>query len=156
MGRIGDITVPETDVPIPGSKVGLTVRGLSADDIAAIYGGCKDEIDELFDLFRDGQELGLANVVKAIMDRHVGLACNIIAYANDSPDQAAKVRTFPVAVQLQALSEIGRLTIVSTADVKKILASMIEGSEGMNEILAWTGPGSTNDSPNGSGTSVES
>ena len=156
MGRLEDVTVPETEVPIPGSKVGLTVRGLSADDIAALYGACTAEIEELFDLFRDGTELGVPGVAKALLDRHIGLACTIIAYANDSPDQAMKVRRLPVATQLQALTDIGHLTIVSTADVKKILASVITGAEGMNDLLTWRGPGSTNDSPNGSGISAES
>ena len=95
-------------------------------------------------------------VVRAAVERHTGLAGWVIAVANDSPEMAEKAMRLPTVVQLQAVHEIARLSLSSTADVKKILLALLEGAEATADLMEWTGPAITNDSPSGSGKSAES
>lgn len=154
--KLGDIEIPRAEVPLPGSEHTLTVRGLSPVDIGTIYTACRDSVEDLFKTFRESGEQGLESVAREVVENHTGLAGWVIAVANDSPEEAVKAASLPTVTQLQAIQEIVRLTLASTADVKKILSALLRGAEAAADLMEWTGPGTTNDSPSGSGKSAES
>lgn len=95
----------------------ITVRGLSLSDVTVLFSKHLADIRVLVDLydrrasiFSDFEGVENALLLRLLAD-FPDLMAQLIANASDEPDQAAQIRCLPLAIQVQALYVIVRLTM---------------------------------------------
>jgi len=123
---LASYTPPSAKVPI-GSDKTIIVTGLSLQAIEILIRTHLPDIEELFDLFVDGGNLGQDDIKKlavTLATRAPGFTANVIALAAGEPDATANAAKLPFPVQLHALSDIGRLTFAEVGGVKKFMETV--------------------------------
>lgn len=122
MGSLATVSIPEVEVPLPGGGDSLTVRGLTSEDIATLYRGHAEPLEEVFQRFTKEQRVpDMAEIVQIAVNEFPIFASTAIAIANDEPDLADVAAKLPAVTQVKSLIEIIGLTFESWAEVKKIL-----------------------------------
>lgn len=141
MGSLTDYTIPTDEVPVPGSDFTITVRGLSVEDCSGLIRVHGDQLSEVYDteIAGDGDMPPITDIAKALFTTAPDAVAEIIALANDNPKSASMVRKMPVPVQIDALSRIAVLTFHSEAQVKKLLETVIAGSNLMTRMVMTLG-----------------
>ena len=141
MGSLTDYTIPTDEVPVPGSDFTITVRGLSVEDCSGLIRVHGDQLSAVYDteIAGYGDMPPITDIAKALFTMAPDAVAEIIALANDSPKTASAVRKMPVPVQIDALSRIAVLTFHSEAQVKKLLETVITGSNLMTRMVMTLG-----------------
>jgi hypothetical protein len=126
---------PETST-IEFAKGGsFTVRGLSLDIISALVRKHLPDLDKLVALAIDAipQDGGFGAgeamyVAQRLTTEAPGLVSSIIAMASDSPSEegAKAAAQLGIAKQIEAITEIGRLTFEEVGGVKKFSTWLIQ------------------------------
>lgn len=132
--KLASYTPPSAEVPI-GSGNSITVNGLSLESIEILVRTHLPDIEELFDLFVDGGNFGQDDIKRlsiTLATRAPGFTANVIALGAGEADATENAAKLPFPVQLQALSEIGRLTFAEVGGVKKFMETVAGLLTGMN------------------------
>lgn len=107
----------------------LQVRGLSLDDIAKIMQGYSADLEGMIDIYvrgvnNDASTAAMAQYAIALVKDAPGLVAFLIANACDEPDSVPQARLLPMAVQVDALKKIGKLTFEEAGGPKKFFESL--------------------------------
>lgn len=109
---------------------GFEVRGLSLNDISQLISLNKSIMEELFLRYAGGnlEELSSediagrsAEAAMGVLEQAPGMIAHLIALGAEDPEGFDDYVTLPVGVQLEAASEIGRLTFEMSGGSKKFL-----------------------------------
>lgn len=143
MGSLSELTIPTTEVAV-GDKT-LTIRGLSFTDMTEIF---RDHAATLESLFQkhivEKDEMPPADqLARALMSEAPAVVAQMIANANDEPDEADVVSKLPAVVQAKALAEMAALTFQSEAEVKELLEKLIQGTGVLSSLLGIVGDQTT-------------
>ena len=95
-------------------------------------------MEPLYTEFKTGKAKDLQSIAVHLVRSAPYVVAGIISIANDAPDELEKAKRLPTMVQVRAVTEILKLTCNSVAEVKKMLADVLEGLESTNEILTTT------------------
>lgn len=136
MGSLSEVIIPVEDVPISGGQT-LTVRGLAYLDFGIIYEKHTTSAEEIAKIFvetKDGEMPPFDAIVKKLVTEFPEVAAEVIAIANDEPENITTARRLPAVVQTRALLAVTRLTLHSRAEVKKIVTDIMLGLMAADEI----------------------
>lgn len=141
MGSLADVVIPTIEVPLSdGGEQTLTVRGLAYEDFRIVLVEHSDALEGLFQIFIKAKAdtlPGFDSIVEHLMVKAPELAAKFIAIANDAPELVGVARKLPALVQTKCLISIAQLTLHSTAEVKKIVETLVTGMENLNEGISW-------------------
>lgn len=123
---------PATDtVELPGDQT-LVVRGLTTNDLSALFSRYAGDIESVFRLLVDGKSKGSIAVddasatVAQFINSAPAIAASVIACGagdGDDVDAFEIALSLPFPAQLDALLKIGKLTFGTEKSVKKFLAT---------------------------------
>lgn len=128
---LGSLTLATKSVEVPGGSV--SVRGLSAQDVAWLVSRHRETIESLFSQLVDetpGEEPAeeptpdledFAGVAEFLLERAPVLLADAIAAAADDRDNAKIALRLPMPAQIELLEAIGELTFVGEGSVGKFL-----------------------------------
>lgn len=127
-----DYQPPSEEVKFKGGSFEL--KGLSTQDFSLLLARHSVDLEKVFDLYEKGGEdgtdftaAGLAKFVMTLINDAPGLVANAIALSAGEPKAADHVmKTFGIALQLQCLKIVGRLTFEEAGGVKKFVESLRE------------------------------
>lgn len=106
------------------------VRGLSPNDIKQLLDVHKPIMDQLFRRFADRDATALTSeeiadsasqVAMSMLEQAPALVAHLIALAADDTENFDDYTLLPVGVQVDAVTEIGRLTFETAGGSKKLL-----------------------------------
>lgn len=105
------------------------VRGLALDDIATLMRNHGSDLESMIQIYSDAQNnnaaiAAMANYAIALAKEAPGFVANMIALASDEPDTVDNARRLPMATQVEALKQIGRLTFEEAGGPKKFFESL--------------------------------
>ena len=136
MGKLSQVIIPVEDVPISDGQ-SLTVRGLAYEDFNLIYAkhaGMSEKIAQLFLKGKEGEIPPFEEIVKKLVTEFPEMAAEVISIGCDEPESVGVARKLPAVVQTRSLLAILRLTLHSTAEVKKIVEDIALGMMAADEI----------------------
>ena len=132
-----NIPIPEAVVKV-GDSEGFAVVGLSPHDIVSVYLRHRKELSEFFDMYSAKvKELGPDIAAELISSRAVSdlistlpnISAEIVAISAGFPisdekfeEAVTKLKRFPLATQMEALTKIAGLTFSSDMPAGKFLA----------------------------------
>lgn len=124
---------PVTDtVELPGGHQ-LAVRGLTTNDLSALFSRYAGDIESVFRLLVDGKSKGSIAVddasatVAQFINAAPAIAASVIACGAGDGDDAAAFEValeLPFPCQLDALLKIGKLTFGTEQSLKKFVATV--------------------------------
>lgn len=137
MGHLSALTLPSREVDVPGSDFKLTLRGLSASDVAILTQKHMPAMVVAFNAVQqkmaDGMDASeIESIVALVMQTAPELVAHMILLANDDPDPEAGIvaaSRLPALPQIAALVAVFELTLHSEAEVKKMI-EMLTGVMG--------------------------
>ncbi len=134
-----DLVLPTENIKVPGGG-DFTVRGLSMTDVSAILKlhGAALEVVYLERIVRgseDPENFNMAALGRAVMEAAPLAVAQAIAQAAGEPDEANKVASLPLPVQVEAMDKILALTFDSSEAVKNFLGTVIRGSDMVQRLL---------------------
>lgn len=136
---LADIDLDYAEVTLPSGK-SFSVRGLSLADVTRIVRHHGPVVQEFFLRYAgnrdDLKKTGIAETALALLDSAPALAAEVIALAADEPEHAAKVRKFPMGVQMDALEKIAALTFDSEGGPKKFGEAVVRLLQGTTSLLS--------------------
>lgn len=127
-----------TDIPLPdgpnGEKNSFTVRGLGLDDFGVLITNNLSAITQAAEAYaihkaEAGNTASLQGFVLIVLRDFPGLMMEVISVAADEP--AAKNKRLPMAVQMAALTEIARLTVIDAGGLGNLLAMLGSALKGV-------------------------
>ena len=137
MAKLSVIFAPTAEVPIEGSEHTITVRGLSIGDIDILFEKHEDAILRAWEKYNSGTaDLDFESVVTVLRSDAPEMIPTIIALANDDLDSRDNASRLPVATQIDCILSILKLTITSVDTLKKILWTVVNGLEEMNDQMS--------------------
>lgn len=119
---------PENRVIQIGPTNSFVVRGLSLNDVAVLVREHFPDLEALFDLFGNADQIttdSLEPLVMSVISQAPGFAANVIALAAGEGD-ASDAEKLPFPIQVQALLDISELTFTEVGGIKKA-AGLIAG-----------------------------
>jgi hypothetical protein len=131
-----DFVIPRSKINLPGRKIDgvqpfFEVRGITLDDMTFLVQQHLAPITKAIKLYQESREDimvsgNLQGFVMTLARDFPNLAAEVISAASDSlDDETRKVaKALPIATQIQALSEITRLTLEDAGGLKNLLAEM--------------------------------
>lgn len=145
MGSLSELQLPTDEVKVPGSETTISVRGLSLTDCSQLLKRHGEQLEIVYQSNIVGQDdiPPAADIAKSLMQSAPDAVAEIIALANDSPEEAKTVRKLPAPVQVEALSKIAVLTFHSEAEVKKLIETVIQGSGILTSLVNSLGSPTT-------------
>lgn len=109
----------------------FAVRGLSPNDIAQLLSLHKPVMEEVFNQYavkanlenmtEDGVATLAAEAAMSMVEQVPALVAHLICLAADDIDELEEYARLPIGVQLEAVTEIGRLTFEMAGGAKKLL-----------------------------------
>ena len=138
MGKLSEIAIPTREVPIPGSTVAITLRGLSTDDLEQVFELHGPQLTGIFNDWVKANGMTMpepGELIKILRKEVPAVLALMIALANDEPHSVATVGKLPGATQILAAVEVMKLTFHSVAELKKILEAIVLGMEGLSELV---------------------
>lgn len=112
---------PENRVIQIGPTNSFVVRGLSLNDVAVLVREHFPDLEALFDLFGNADQIttdSLEPLVMSVISQAPGFAANVIALAAGEGD-ASDAEKLPFPIQVQALLDISELTFTEVGGIKK-------------------------------------
>jgi hypothetical protein len=118
----------------------FVVRGLGLDDIKFLFSNNAQQLKLVFDqasnLAKAADEIDYVSFAAALIHLAPDVVTTAIACANDEADDDGimAARRLPMAVQIDAIEKIGRLTFETEGGPKKvfeIVMRMAKGAQGM-------------------------
>jgi hypothetical protein len=156
MGLKGYV-VPQTTIPLaPGND--LTVRGLAFADLSKLLVNYGPQMILLYGQVWNEAKEGTLNaervgtMIQTTLTEFPELTAEIIALAADEPDQAPMAAKLPPVRQMEALMAIIGHTLVSEAEVKKLVEIVTDAMERAGDLASNLTSGLT--STTGSGASA--
>jgi hypothetical protein len=156
VGKLTDLRLPEATIKV--SDGSFTVRGLSFSDLSSLMATHASAISLFFSnamtKFQQNkvnpEDIGL--LAQEAIREFPGLVSAIIAVAadEDTPEGHAMAARLGATVQIEALEQIVILTIVSEAELKKVIEIVTRGTVKLNDRL---GRMALSQPPGGSGGS---
>lgn len=125
--NLADITLPQEQVAIPGTKDTFGVGALSFTDIVALFRAHKDIASDMFMRFQgEGADKNkvVMTAIGTMIDEAPDLVCAIISCASGNGfSQIELAKRLPLSSQTKALESIARLTFGRVEDdgVKEFL-----------------------------------
>lgn len=126
------------DIKGPGGK--FSVRGLSADDVFALYRRHTGELAAWFEKLGSGEARVSLNATTmlagTLLDTAPLIAAEIIAAGTEAgadDETIADIRKLPLSVQASALEAIGELTFTQEMPPKKLLEIVVRMSRSLSE-----------------------
>jgi hypothetical protein len=112
------------------------VRAISLPDVAMLIDVHEDVISLIVTMVRENKDAfqnSRDNEITDAVSRLLGdliresplLVANLIAICADEPTMMTNASRLPVAVQIDAISKIGKLTFTDLASVKKLIADVM-------------------------------
>lgn len=114
----------------------FSVQGLSLTDMVSIYRRHQGDLALWFERLVGGAvDDQVAEIAASLMDSSQDMAFEIIAAGSGLADAEtiAIAAKLPVAVQVDALSKIGRLTFTSEMPPKKLIETVINAAQLVNQ-----------------------
>ncbi len=133
MAHLSALVVRTTEVAVPGGDASITLRGLSANDIAVLMNEHLPEILLAVGTVREKAASGMSAdemklVIETLLSVAPDLVAHIIARASfRDPDPAGArivAREAPAIFQINALIAVFELTMHSEAEVKKLIETV--------------------------------
>lgn len=127
---LSDWTEERADIELPNGG-SFSVRGLSLADAGLLIRMYRDDIDQLRTAFvgvdprnTDAMAETALQVASELTRTAPEMVATIIAAAADEPTAYEKAARLPLPIQAKVLTEIGRLTFVDAAGLKKFIADV--------------------------------
>ena len=111
----------------------ITLRGLSANDIAGLILSQMDCIEQVFDIVEaqgvksvsDLANVNVAEVGQRLMVQVPGFIAAAIAHSASEPEYADKVLHLPAPVQVEAIRHIAELTFNDEAGFREFVGNVV-------------------------------
>lgn len=100
----------------------ISVTGLTLNHIARLIHYHFQDIEALFDLFKNldkAHEGDVSKIIMGLVSDAPGFVANVIALAADEPDQAEKAEKLPFPVQIELLMKVAEMTFEDVGGLKK-------------------------------------
>jgi len=146
---ISDFVPAVEVVPFPGGT--FTVRAISLPDVAILIDAHEYTITSLVEKVQNRRDVisqygedeeafqkVIADLLTELIRESPIVVANLIAICADEPDQMDRASKLPITVQLEALTQIAKLTFTDLASVKKLVADVIAMVRGMLPALNQT------------------
>jgi hypothetical protein len=156
MGLKGYV-VPQTSIPLAPDN-NLTVRGLAFADLSKLLVNHGPQMILLYGTVWNEAKEGTLNaervgtLIQETLTEFPQLTAEIIAIAADEPDQIEMAAKLPPVRQIEALMAIIGHTLVSEAEVKKLVEIVTDAMERAGDLASNLTSGLT--STTGSGASA--
>lgn len=107
------------------------VRGLNVEDLTVLVKKNLPDIEEAFRLYNatKTEVFSTRNLDKffvTLVSKLPGLVAEVISHAADEPDETAKARKLPLALQVLALTETVNATFEEVGDLKNLFATLAQ------------------------------
>lgn len=134
---ISDYKPATAVVPFKGGQ--LDVRGLTLEDVAILLRTHLVDLDKIVEMFQGGVHDSVTSTMFAkyalkLARQAPGLVANIIALACDDGDDVDPYRKLGMAVQVDAIEHIGRLTFEEAGGPKKFVEKLKALLQGMRPM----------------------
>lgn len=143
---IADFVLPTMEVQTPDGKTIFAVRGLSLDDVAALVAVHGPVMETFFTKYQgiDVADADSMAIGMELLGKAPALVANVIAVAADEPKLWTKVLKMPVAIQMDALQKIGKLSFDASGGPGNFFGLVKQMVVGMTGLM-----GNLNPSQNG-------
>lgn len=133
-----DYVIRTESIPL-GAGNSMQVRGLSAIDVAVIFGRHRDAIKQLVahsdGVTRGGKIGNLDELIDVALVRFPELVAEIICTAADEPEAHTEAMKLAMPIQLEALYQIGNLTFEAEGGPKKAMETLIKVFNGLSGTM---------------------
>lgn len=131
-------TPPSAEI-MHGDKPAFTVRGLSLADLSHLMRTHMPDIQVIVALWRDFQAAGsdgdIFPVIAALAADAPILAAHVIACCAGEPDAHENAKQLPIPLQIEALTQIFRLTFEEYGGLEKTVAALAKMAAGFGVAL---------------------
>jgi hypothetical protein len=131
-------TPPSAEI-MHGDKPAFTVRGLSLADLSHLMRTHMPDIQVIVGMWQDFQAAGPSGDIYLVLTTLAAdapiLAAHIIACCAGDPDAHEQAKQLPIPLQIEALTQIFRLTFEEYGGLEKTVAALAKMAAGFGVTL---------------------